>query len=157
MSVNWKRRSYTQTEFERAWLKSRSIKQCAEILSLNYVGSVYYTLRKAAMFCGLSEDHMVGQGWNKGNSPGIKIPLSEILVKHSTYLNTSSLKKRLWSAGIKKKKCEYCGIESWVGKPAPLSLDHINGNRFDNRIENLRILCYNCHGLTDTFAGRNKK
>lgn len=156
MVVQWSRRSYTKQEFIEAWISSRSVKQCAEKLNLNYYGSVYPTLRAAAIDCGLDESHMDGQGWNVGNSPSVKIPLEDILVKDSKYTNTTSLKKRLWSEGKKSRRCEECGIREWNGRPAPLALDHINGIRSDNRIENLRILCYNCHGQTDTFCGKNK-
>lgn len=50
---------------------------------------------------------------------------------------------------------ERCGISEWNGVPAPLQLDHVNGDRRDNRLENLRILCPNCHAQTDTWCGRN--
>lgn len=51
--------------------------------------------------------------------------------------------------------CNECGIDTWHGKTIPLELDHINGKSQDNRIENLRLLCPNCHSLTDTWRGRN--
>lgn len=71
-------------------------------------------------------------------------------------ITSSQLKPQLWEAGLKPKQCEICGLTEWCGKPAPLALDHINGNNADNRLENLRILCHNCHAQTDTYAGRNK-
>ena len=54
-------------------------------------------------------------------------------------------------------KCHICGIDEWNDKAIVLQLDHINGVKRDNRIENLRFLCPNCHSQTDTFAGKNKK
>jgi 5-methylcytosine-specific restriction endonuclease McrA len=57
----------------------------------------------------------------------------------------------LINEGIKEHKCELCGITEWNGKPAPIELDHINGKHTDNRIENLRILCPNCHAQTPTW------
>lgn len=88
-----------------------------------------------------------------------KRPLSEILVEESTYSGTNNLKKRLWEEGLLEKKCAICGLGStWNNKPLVLQLDHINGVRRDNRIENLRILCPNCHTQTHTYAGKaNKK
>lgn len=57
---------------------------------------------------------------------------------------------------LKPKGCSECGIEDWFGKPLVLELDHINGINTDNRLENLRLLCPNCHSQTHTFRGRNK-
>lgn len=58
---------------------------------------------------------------------------------------------------IKKRgnKCESCGITDWNNKPLTMHIDHVNGNRTDNRFENLKVLCPNCHSLTETFAYRN--
>ncbi len=64
---------------------------------------------------------------------------------------------RLFKEGIKKEQCENCNNTHWLNKKIPLELDHINGNNTDNRIENLRILCPNCHALTLTYRGKNKK
>jgi DNA-binding transcriptional ArsR family regulator len=64
------------------------------------------------------------------------------------------LKRRLFEEGLKQRRCECCGLERWRGMPMPLALHHVNGARDDNRLENLAILCHNCHALTDTFAGR---
>lgn len=93
---------------------------------------------------------------------GCNIPLDQAFVENSKYHN-SSIKRLL----IENKLAEYqCAIEEcptrhfeglWCGKLLNLDLDHINGNNKDNRLENLRFLCKNCHGLTDTFCGKNKE
>jgi len=75
--------------------------------------------------------------------------------KHPQY-STNKLKQRLFSEGIKEKVCEGCGIVEWNNKPIVLQLDHINGNSHDHRLENLRVLCPNCHSQTDTWCGKNK-
>lgn len=89
---------------------------------------------------------------------GKQIPLNEILVENRPY-KSQDLKKRLIKEGLKEDKCELCGCSNeWNGKLLILQLDHINGNHSDNRLENLRIVCPNCHSQTETFSNkRNKK
>jgi HNH endonuclease len=67
----------------------------------------------------------------------------------------SSVKRHLLEAGILENRCGWCGISEWRGQPISIQIDHINGVRDDNRVENLRMLCPNCHSQTDTFAARN--
>jgi 5-methylcytosine-specific restriction endonuclease McrA len=67
------------------------------------------------------------------------------------------LKKRLLKEGLIEDRCEICGLVEWMGRRLALQIDHINGDRRDNRVENLRLLCPNCHSQTDTYCGRNIK
>ena len=108
---------------------------------------------------GIDTDHFLGQAWARGreNGTGFRArPLSEILVRNSTYTNVARLRKRLIAAGLKVARCERCGRDEWEGEALPLALDHVNGDPSDHRLENLRILCPNCHALTDTWCGRNR-
>ena len=80
--------------------------------------------------------------------------LESWLVPGST-VNRQHLKRRLIAAGLKSAACEECGLTEWRGRPLSLELHHRNGVRNDNRLENLAILCPNCHSQTENFGGRN--
>lgn len=80
--------------------------------------------------------------------------LESILVENSSY-QSNKLRIKLLKAGIKKHKCETCNGTEWNGKPIPLELSHKNGNNSDHRLENLEMICPNCHALTDTYRGKN--
>jgi hypothetical protein len=77
------------------------------------------------------------------------------LLRADTPRGRWNLKRRLIAAGLKREACEECGITDWLGRPLSLELHHRNGVRNDNRLENLAILCPNCHSQTETFGGRN--
>jgi 5-methylcytosine-specific restriction endonuclease McrA len=82
--------------------------------------------------------------------------LDEVLVEGSSYVAVATLKRRLIEEGLLEPRCRQCGIDAWQGQPIVLHLDHINGIRNDHRLENLRLLCPNCHSQTETYCGRNK-
>jgi hypothetical protein len=68
-----------------------------------------------------------------------------------------TIKRHLLRAGIIINRCDWCGLSEWRGRPLSIQIDHVNGIRDDHRLENLRMLCPNCHSQTDTFAARNIK
>lgn len=73
-------------------------------------------------------------------------------------VQSNTLRRRLFKEGIKEPKCELCGwAETSIDGRIPVELDHINGVRTDNRLDNLRILCPNCHSLQITHRGKNKR
>ena len=85
---------------------------------------------------------------------GIKFTLEQILVNPSNY-QSNKLRKQLLKHDVKQHQCEVCGLIEWMDKPIPLEVNHINGNKHDNRLENLEIICPNCHAQTDTYRGKN--
>jgi ribosomal protein S27AE len=70
--------------------------------------------------------------------------------------NRYHLKRRLIADGLKDAACEECGITEWRGRPLPLELHHVNGDGTDNRVENLNLLCPNCHSQTGNWGGKAK-
>ena len=113
-----------------------------------------------------SEYHLTELGKNVGlkgtNKPWAehrKLKLDDIL-NNVSFEVSAKLKQRLFKAGLKKNVCEECSISEWNGKPIVCHLDHVNGDNKDNRLENLKILCPNCHSQTPTYCrgqGKNKK
>jgi len=81
-------------------------------------------------------------------------PLHEIL-QSSCFRST--IKRRLLAAGVLRNRCDECGLSEWRGKPLSIQIDHINGVGTDHRVENLRMLCPNCHSQTATFGARNRR
>ena len=148
-------RNYTDDDFIVAWSSSTSIRQVLGKLGLREAGGNYHCAKERAKSLGLTKDHMLGQAHNKGKVIGPRRPIEEYLV-NGKYIQSNNLKKRLLSEGIKEHKCEMCDITEWNDQPTPIELDHIDGNRYNNTIENLRILCPNCHAQTDTYRGKNK-
>jgi hypothetical protein len=83
-------------------------------------------------------------------------PLEKYLVK-GRRVSRFHLKRRLMATGLKPRHCELCGINEWQGRPLSLALHHVNGDGHDNRLDNLQILCPNCHSQTPNFGSRNPR
>ena len=153
-----KNTSYTDQEFIQAVAESTSIRQVLIKLGLKPVGGNYAVAKIRIAKLGLDTNHHTGQSWVKGKNVTLRKPkpLDEILVENSNY-QSYKLKNRLYEAGLAKPQCYECGLVEWNGKKLSFHLDHINGISNDHRLENLQILCPNCHSQTDTYCGKNKK
>ena len=154
-----RKRTWSVNQLNNAVKHATSFRQVLIKLGLREAGGNYDQIQKYIKEYKLSTKHFKGKAWNKGLT-GIgkpRIALEKILCK-GVYFQTFQLKKRLFSAKLKSEYCEQCG---WAKKTIdgylPLELDHINGDRRDNRIENLQILCPNCHSLTPHHRGRGSK
>ncbi len=149
-----KKYNYTDEAFINAVKNSFSVAEACRQLGIRPSGGNYKTFYFKVKELNLDISHFTGKAWNVGTryrNFNPKKNLSEILIKDSPFRNSNNLRKRLIDEGVKEYKCECCGNDSWLGKPIKLELHHINGNNTDNRIENLQLLCPNCHSMTDTF------
>lgn len=120
------------------------------------LGVHFNTFKNRAKKFGLYSPNQGGKGKSKPKEDGVgKFSLRDILSgKHPEY-QTFKLKNRLFAEGLKENKCEICEIKDWQGNSLSCELDHIDGDRTNHRLENLRILCPNCHSQTPTFRAKN--
>jgi Zn finger protein HypA/HybF involved in hydrogenase expression len=88
---------------------------------------------------------------------GIKKDIKKRILNLEEYSSRASIRKVIIKENLIEYKCSECDIQTWNNKSLSLHLDHINGMNSDNRLENLRFLCPNCHSQTETYTGRNKK
>jgi transposase-like protein len=130
------RRRYDWAEIQRFYDHGNSLRQCIERFGVS---------RGA---------------WNKAIKRGeFKTrpsgrPLAELL---ATAKSRTNVKRRLLASGLLENRCEDCGLSEWLGEPLTVQIDHINGVKTDYRLENLRMLCPNCHSQTETHGIRNRR
>jgi Zn finger protein HypA/HybF involved in hydrogenase expression len=144
-------------EIEKMLSEATSIRQVLLKIGVNSNGSgAYNTFRSHCKNLGVEMPKFKNNG---GDFSINKIPLEDVLVENSTYQNRSSLKRRLLKNGLLEYKCygDDCGISEWKGNKLSLHLEHKNGVNNDHRIENLELLCPNCHSQTKTYAGKQLK
>jgi HNH endonuclease len=148
---------YTESEARDAIAESLSYAETLRRLGLCATGGNWRTLRMWTERWSIPTEHFDPNASNAAAARQRARPLEEILVQGSTY-SRGSLKRRLWASGLKPRQCELCGQgELWHGSPMGLILDHANGQRDDNRLENLRIVCPNCAATLDTHCGRKNR
>lgn len=150
-----KLRKYTLDQLKEAVANSFSKRQVLDKLGITPAGGNYATLRKAIDVFQIDTSHFKGNGWSKGKTFGPKRCIEEYL--NNKYPITSHrLRLRLLSEGIFPHQCQNCGLTEWLGDPIPLELEHIDGNHQNNNLDNLSLLCPNCHAKTPTYRGKNK-
>lgn len=147
----------TEQQYRQAVLQAKSIAQVCRLLGLKPVGGNYATVNNAIKRYHIDTQHFTGKGWNIGLAfkPKQQAKIEDLLTEHSNY-QSYKLRNRLLREDILPRQCCKCKRTTWQGIPIPLELHHINGDRHDNRIENLAMLCPNCHAMTDNYRGHNK-
>lgn len=119
------------------------------------MGIPYKTFRRKAQQLGCFKTNQGLRGISRGPSTKA-FDLADIFAGKHPHYSTAKLRKKLIAAGLKQNKCEICEIDSWCDKPLTCQLDHINGRNSDHRLENLRMLCPNCHSQTPTFGNKKR-
>lgn len=150
---------YNNKDFIGIVVSSFSIADILKKIGMRPSGGNYATVKGRIKLFNIDISHFKGQGWSRGTKmvPFIKSrPMNDILKKDIKY-NSDRLKRRLISSGYKIHKCEVCNKIKWMGKKINLELHHKNGDRYDQRINNLQLICPNCHSYTDNYRGKNVK
>lgn len=149
-------RGWTAADLEHAVSASFTLAEVLRRLGLRAAGGNYATIRNAIAQAGLDTSHFNGQAWSKNVVLGARRTLDAYL--STTYpISSHRLRLRLINEGIFSAKCNKCGGMEWLGEPIPLELDHRDGNPRNNQLENLELLCPNCHAQTSTYRGKNRK
>lgn len=151
------RRSWSDEDLKVAIEDAICWSDVARNLGLDPGGRVPERLRQRANELDIDYSHFdVSRAYARGNSitnMKTRTTLNDLLTKGERR-NNSYLKKRLIEEGLIDYECEKCGISKWNDEPLTLHLDHIDGDSRNNKIDNLRLLCPNCHSQTDTFGRR---
>lgn len=151
------RNNYTIEDVKTAVENSKSKAGVLRLLGLRPVGGNYKTIDRIINENNIDTSHFTGQGWNVGLQfrPQKEFDNKDIFIENSKYKSSWRLRRKYME--IKNiDKCEMCGTKEWLGKPLSLEIHHKNGVNTDNRIENLILLCPNCHSCTDNYRGKAK-
>lgn len=144
--------TWTDEQLILAVKSSITFRGVIKALGLQPFGGNYVQIKRRIGELSLDVSHFKTVGWNKNPVNGNKVPVADYLVKSSygnVRIKSDRLLKKLISEGLKSNKCEQCNLIDWHGQSLSFELHHCNGDHFDNRIENLKILCPNCHSIAD--------
>lgn len=141
-------RQLSEEKFAQLVKESKSFHELAEKIGYSKTGGgTQEALKNAVKERGLDVSHFTGRAWNKKN------------YDYSTFTNNSTRKngKPTLEAviNLRSRRCERCGATEWLGNPINLEVHHIDGNHNNNELNNIQLLCPNCHSYTDNYCGKN--
>lgn len=146
-----------EQEFKNVIKSAHSYTHALSFFGLKNKGGNIKTLKNRIKELKLSTSHFLSriEASNKTRTMDKQEFIDNCLIKNSK-TSRGVIKKWLFYHQLIEEKCESCGLMGeWQGKPLTLQLEHKNGESNDNRLENLALLCPNCHSQTPTFAGRS--
>ncbi len=154
-----KYRTWTDEQLIDAVKNNQSMRQVLRQLQLKDGGASSSFIKKKMNELNLSTDHWTGQGWLKGGTHDFNKKSFEDLFCKTEFSNTSftKLKERLISDGYWLPECQKCGTSTWMNVIIGLQVHHIDGDRCNNTLSNLQLLCPNCHSITDNYAGKSSR
>lgn len=145
MGVQSKWKNFTKEELEQFVKDSKSYAQIAT--KIGYKGGSGPTqVKQMIEYYDFDISHFTGQGWNKGNFDYSRF-------KYGNNIKTAQALDAL--VALRGHKCESCGLETWLNQKIPLEMHHKDGNHLNSELDNLELLCPNCHALTDNWRGKN--
>lgn len=152
------RRQYTEDGLREAVLASESYAGVLRYMGRRITGGSQHHIKTLITRYGIDISHFTGQAHNKRKRSLKRRPAEDILKINTIARNFRThahlLRRALIEVG-RKYQCEVCGISDWNGQPLVLEVDHINGDRLNERAENLRFICPNCHSQTSTYGSKN--
>lgn len=136
------KQTWTIESLTKACRESTSISQVLKKLNLRPAGGNYDHIKKIISRENVDISHFTGKGWSNGKQ----------LKEWSSYARATNAKDHLINE--KGHQCECCNNHSWLEHPIQLEIHHKDGNRLNNEISNLQLLCPNCHAMTDNWRGK---
>lgn len=140
---------HNDDELRKAAQDSKSVTGVMVKLGLKPNGFAHARFRDRLNRLGIT---FTTNAWNRSIRLKERRSIDDYLVLNGPLISSSKLRRRLIKTGLKPNHCEECGLSEWHGKKLPLQLEHCDGNRRNNIISNLKILCPNCHSLTPTHS-----
>jgi hypothetical protein len=147
---------YDKQNLEKICKESHSYAQCLKKMNIVPSGGNYKTLKRHIKKYNIDISHFTHQSWNKGKTIGPKRDIADYL-SNEQFITSWKLKNRLLKEEIFQAKCYDCENITWNGFPIPLELHHIDGNSENNNLDNLLLLCPNCHAQTDNYRAKKRK
>jgi len=146
---------WTEEQLREAVSQAKTIAAVLRVLkSMNVANGSYDTIRADVKRYGIDDSHFIRYSRSSLEERAARFVKLQLI--KSDKPAGSSLARKLVFFGIKEPKCEICDIIEWLGKPPPLQADHIDGDRTNNELSNLRILCANCHQQTETWGNKRR-